>query len=67
MSRDGCVALPCGAMGLSSVCDYVYPLDWSPINSLRNGRIALCTRGTNLLPFVLFPKGCTLPNSEGRD
>ena len=21
MSRDGCVALPCGAMGLSSVCD----------------------------------------------
>ena len=21
VSRDGCVALPCGAMGLSAVCD----------------------------------------------
>ena len=25
MSRDGCVALPCGAMGLSAVCDCGIP------------------------------------------
>ena len=25
MSRDGCVALPRGAMGLSAVCDALFP------------------------------------------
>ena len=25
MSRDGCVALPRGAMGLSAICDYGIP------------------------------------------
>ena len=25
MSRDGCVSLPHGAMGLSAVCDLVFP------------------------------------------
>ena len=25
MSRDGCVAFPHGAMGLSAVCDMVFP------------------------------------------
>ena len=65
--RDGCVALPRGAIGLSSVCDSVYPLDRSPFNSLRNGSRALYTRGTNLFTLCTSSKGGTLPNSEGRD
>ena len=58
MSHDGCVALPRGAMGLSSVCDSGFPDHTHLLNGLHGVTWKALCRGMNILPIILVEHDC---------